>query len=460
MVSILPSDRSGLDVLGKYVGQGLTNALPQQYENMKFQRGMNAIDQLQASLDPKNGPVDQGRVLANLARVQAQLPGFERSPYMEYVMKHAGAEAMKGAPRAGEGAQNSTERLPQIPQREQLPEFMGQKTQQKNAEQFFPTNKELPQGKGSVPQKATTGVKLPLLNPQEILAEARKLNNAQRAAGLNSNIQDSLNEVKANEEDKKAYNQTVDTELKQGKEGQKTYGARGAEYLKKYISNPSPELEAVFQKKGEQASERGESDADINRSLAEDAKNLGNAISNITSSPTALRGYNKIFRSLNGDYRSFDESAEDIRKHMQPLIKEGLYDYTRRLVQDRGYYPEEREIIVKPLSMEVQSNFNQLPKIGTARSGSFALRPKNDITPLKEAIRNSQEKDDGFSHILGRKMAEDKGYGWQDYKNALNELENEGMELSDDQKNHRGELDEPPMTFLSGFLHDLGFTGR
>lgn len=461
MVSILPNQRTGMDVLGQAVGDGLQRAMPMMYENQKRQMGLKAIDDLQKSLKPQEGQkIDQGQVLSQLARVQALLPGFERSQFSDYVMKHAAAEAMKNAPRAGEDEMPSTPRdrseLPNVPQRKELPEF-GIKGNRKDSNNF-----EL-QGKGNVPQKATTGQKEKLLDPREQLQAARELNENQRAAGSNASIDDSLQQVKAYEQDKKAHNEAVDAELAQRREGQKEYGARATNALKKVYPDAPPELEAYFQKKGEQASLNGESEADINRHLAEEAKNLGNSLKNITTSPTATRSYNKLYRALNGTYRNFDEAAEDIRRHGQPLIDAGLGDLFRREVTNLGYYPEEREIIVNPLNMGSQSAFNGLDKIRQVNPSSLSLNaflPSPDLDPLKEALIKAKEADNNFSLVLGRKLAEEKGYDWKNYKNALNELENEGFDLTADQKNHRGELDEPPTSFLSGFLHDIGFTGR
>ncbi len=461
MVSILPSDRSGLDVLGRELGAGMTRAMPQMYENQKFQRGMSAIDKLQESLKPQDGKrVDQSEVLANLARVQAQLPGFERSPYMEYVMKQAAAEAMKDAPRAGEEKPIVRDKsdLPQISQRPQPPEFGPQGKGQPNHQAGG-----MPTGKGNVPQAATTGKKTPIPDPREKVQMIRKLNEEQRAAGRNVSMDDTAKEVDAYIDDLKENNRIVDAELKQRVEGQKEYGARASQALKQVYEKPSPELDAYFQKKGEIASENGESEADINAHLAKEARILGNAMANITNSPTAVRSYNKLGRALNGTYRSFDEAAEDLRRHGQPLLDAGLYDLFRKEVTNLGYYPEEREIVVNPLSMGAQSSFNGLPKIRDINPSAISvnsLLPPPDLSPLKEAIVKAKGADKNFSLVLGRKIAEDKGYDWSNYKNALNELEKEGFELTPDQRDHRGELDRPPTNFLTGFLNDLGFTGR
>lgn len=110
MVSILPSARTGMDVLGQYIGQGMTNAMPQMYENQKFQRGQSAIDQLQASLQPKldeNGqPIHQnpGEMVAHLARAIAANPSLERSGMGSKMLELVQAGMFPGALAEGVGS--------------------------------------------------------------------------------------------------------------------------------------------------------------------------------------------------------------------------------------------------------------------------------------------------------------------------------------------------------------------
>jgi hypothetical protein len=454
MVSILPSQRSGLDVLGSYLGQGASAAMPQMYENMKYQRGMSAIDQLQNALKPNaEGQIDIGQMLSNIARAVAANPGLERSGLVEHAMKQAQALNSQRVPLPN--ARDAKE-MSAMPQRKEMPNFLYQPQQSQN----FPTNIGPQNSTGNAPQEATTGQKTPIKSPQQMAKESPALAKEMTDAGKPTTVPEAYEILKGQNADAKLHNQEVDAERKSRVEAQKTYGAKGAEYLKKYYKNPSPELEAVFQKKGEQASLQGKSEAEINRFLAEEAKNLGNAITNVTTSPSAMRSYNKLGRAINGTYRNFDESAEDLRKNLQPLIKEGLYDFSRDLVAQQGYYPEEREIVVNPLSMAAQSKFNELPKMGSAKPGRMLGRPARDLMPLKQVLTEVKNVDPNFSLILGRKMAEDAGFGWSEYKNAINELMSEGFDLTDDQRNHIGELEEPPLNFLTDFLHDLGIRGR
>lgn len=455
MVSILPNDaRSGLDVLTKHVGRGIENALPQVYENQKREMGLNAINQLKSALNPQNNQ-NPGDVLSELARAISLNPSLERSGIAEHIMKLAQANASHKTPLPN--ARDRSE-IPQIQSRQPGPNFLDQPGQENK---FFPNNIGPQGGPGNVPQEATSGQKVPIKTPQQLAKEAPEYAKQLTANNEPTTTRQAYEMLKAQNDDARMHNESIDKELQQRVAGQSEYGKRGMEYLQKHHENASPELETIFQRKGEEASREGKSEADINRYLDKEAQRIGNVIKNITSKPTANRSYNKLGRALNGTYRNFDEAAEDIRKDIKPLIDEGLYDFSRKLVQDLGYYPEEREIILNQLTPGVQSAFNSLNKIGDIKAGNWQIRPNVDLEPLKSAIQQAQKADPNFSQILGRKMSEDKGYSWENYKNALNELEDSGeFKLSGDQATHRGELDNPPMTFLSGILHDLGFTGR
>ncbi len=57
-------------------------------------------------------------------------------------------------------------------------------------------------------------------------------------------------------------------------------------------------------------------------------------------------------------------------------------------------------------------------------------------------------------------MFEDKGYDSRMFKDALNELEEQGFKLEDDQQRQRGILDTPPLDMLGQILSDINIRGR
>lgn len=95
MVSILPSQRTGMDVLGSYIGQGMTNAMPQMYENQKRQMGLNSIEQLQKDLAAANG--DMSKMIPALAKAYTLNPSLERSGIAEKLIPLAQRKEMPPA---------------------------------------------------------------------------------------------------------------------------------------------------------------------------------------------------------------------------------------------------------------------------------------------------------------------------------------------------------------------------
>ena len=236
------------------------------------------------------------------------------------------------------------------------------------------------------------------------------------------------------------------------------------------LPEATPEQQAIFKKKGEEASLKGNSEAQIDGYLAEEAKNFKNAFVNVERAVSAPRLLDKMTKSLGGTYKSLEEAADDVRSYLQPILKEGLYDTARSLLQDKGYGLEEREAIINPLSEKSKILLNKVPEVKRAKTkgggaglpgyAGYQFREPANVEEVKSGLIDLKKNDPNFSLPLARKIFEDKGYDWRAYNKALNELEKEGFELTDDQKNHRGELDTPPLNNLDKILHGLNLIGR
>jgi hypothetical protein len=468
MVSILPSARSPLDVIGSELGSNLSQVLPQAISGMQErQRGESALDRAQKDIAGAGG--DPFKIAMAFARVGAQSPNLSRAlgPLYETAMSQAAAQRAGGIPLPGEGQPQPRETL-QAPSQQQLPERGFGPAQGQN--QNFPTNLGPQGGPGQAPQAATTGVKVPLLTPQEKIQEAKTLAANSTKAGIPLSPRDALAQVEESELSKKAHNDEVDKELGQRVESQQRYGTQAVEQLKKTLPKATPEQEAIFKKKGEEASRKGWSEAEIDRYLAKEADKFANAFVNVEKAVSAPRIQNKITSALNGSYKTLEEAADDMRSYLKPILDEGLYDTARSLLQDKGYGLEERESIINPIAERTKILLNQVPEVprektkgagvGIPGHTGYEFRAPADIENIKSSLMEIQKSDPNFSLPLVRKMFDDKGYGWKDFNKALNELEKEGFEFSDDQKTHRGELDTPPLHTLDKILHGLNIIGR
>jgi hypothetical protein len=453
MVSVLPSARSGMDVLGAYLGQGASAAMPQMYENQKFQRGMNAIDQLQAAMKPNaEGRVDQGQMLANIARAVAANPGLERSGLVEYAMKQAQALNQQNVPLPNaEGMQRDRSGMAPAPMRQEMPSFLNQ-PQQEN--KFFPTNIGPQGGTGNAPQEATSGQKIAIKTPQDIARESPAYAKQLTDNGIPTTPREAYEILKDQNADAKKHNEEVDKELGQRVGAQEKYGKRASDLLSNAYAGASPEMLSIAKKWGEDISKEGKSEAEIERYLVDKAKNLANSITNVKKSMSAPRVFDKIERAMSGDYKSFEQGANEVRNHLKPILDLGLYDESRKMLQDLGYGKEEREMIINPLSERAKINLNSLPKAHAKDS------PETKQENLQQALIKLKAAEPNFSPLLARKFAEDRGYDWNDFLGAWNNLVESGFNLEDDQRNQQGNLGTPPLNLLDKILHTMDIIGR
>ena len=231
-------------------------------------------------------------------------------------------------------------------------------------------------------------------------------------------------------------------------------------------------MDAIFQKKGEQAGAQIKSEADINKYLAIEAKNFKNTITNVKRDMSAPRSLNRYQRKMLGTQKNFEQAANDLRVKLKPLLDLGLYDTARNLLTDLGYYPEERENIINPLSEHEKTLMNKVPKatkisrpeeLGGPQVPSFFIPYEynpNEKENIKSGLQDLMKANPNFDLVLARKAFEDKGYDWRIFKDSLNELESQGFKLTDDQETQRAYLDSPPLDTLGKILHGLGIVGR
>ena len=465
MTTILPQARSPWEVIDQAIGSELSKNLPgavqQGYNRRQIQ---NSLGELKNIASSGGSPLDVTLAAMNAG---AGIPGSERylGQIIPLLQQMATANATQNAPLAGEQNAQRTQQRQQNPmespvQRQQLPNFANAVKEQ--TAQTFPTNIGPQGGPGNIPQAATSGQKLPLSTPQELIPQAKELAAQRTKAGIPTNAKEALEELKEVEREKKSYNDQIDKELAQRVKGQQTYGERAVEYLRKVDPKAGDEVEAIFQKKGEEIARNGGSEADINRALAKEAEKYKIAIENVNEDLSAPRAY-KFLRAVNGNYKNFNQAAEDLRKTMQPLIDMGLYNKARSLLEKKGYGTEETEMILHPLSDQGLSFIRQTPKLKIQiGKGPFGIAPPPKIDPnnIKSALQKVKNVDPNFSPVLARKAFEDLGYDWRSFKDAWNELLNEGFELTDDQRQMQGYLDEPPVNLLDSFLSGLNLTGR
>lgn len=475
MVSILPGPRSAFDLIGSMIGQNISNVLPgavqQGYNRGQLQQSLGKIRQIASN--PDSSPLDT--ILA-VMEAGAGIPGSERylSTLAPEIAKFAEARRAQNITQPGEGGAP-------------VPTMGGQSLaapgESQQPAEFFPSNVGPQQSSGNLPQAATTGKIIPLLTPGEQRQEAKRLSKQSTEEGIPLTPAQAMEQVQLAEQDKRDHNKIVENERQQRVEAQQTYGQKAVDQLKQVYKGATPEMEAIFQKKGEEEAAKGKSEADINRFLANEAKKFGNSITNVGKEIDAPRWYNAIYRGANGTYKDFQKAGADVRKVLQPILDLGLYDTARAMLQEKGYGVEEREIIINPLSERANTVINKVPSAEkapvSAVPGKRSLlginldleTPQVNLQNIKDGLVDLKQVDPNFSLPLARKFFEDKNYDWRNFKDAFNELIDEGQQLesqgqpnpfklSDDQTNQQGYLNSPPLSTLEVIMEGLGFIGR
>src|SRR6185295_3788510 len=359
MVSILPPQRhqfSGIIDAMKQFGQHAPQLLEERYQT---QRGLSAIDQLQKDLAASGG--DMTKVLPAVAKAVSLNPNLQKSGYVEHALQMANNLNSQKIPCPGD-----QEGPFQTPSSQSLPGFMQQpgQEQQPIENKFFPTNQPGGEGPGHLAQTATSGKVEPLLTPPQKSQAIKKRVNDAREAGVPMSFEQAREEINAEEQDKKLHNAEVETENKRQAQSQREYGKKGVEQLKSVFPESTAEMDAIFKQKAEKyaATEEGKSEANFDRHMAKEATDFKNMYSNVRKDLDAPRLQNKLERAWNDSEKSFEQSANDLRVKLKPLLDLGLYDTSRKLLTDLGYYPEEREQIINPMSKRKKTVINKVPK--------------------------------------------------------------------------------------------------
>jgi hypothetical protein len=461
MVSILPAARTPWDVIGADVGQALQGVLPgavrQGYERGQIQNGLQQLQNISPEELRNSNPVQL------LSKVLGPFAGTEQGAQyaksiMPFLLEQARISKEQNANYPGE---RDRQNIPQMNQREQLPTFLNQPAQQQNP--FFPNNIGPQGGPGNAPQAATTGQKQPLLTRDQKIADAKNLQKQ-----LNIPFSEALKIVNEGEADKKLMNQEVENERQERIGSQQDYGKRAVDELLRLNPDATPEQQAIFKKKGEEFSTKGTSEGQIDRAIAAEATKFRNLIRGIEDSMSAPRALNKFQRAFLGNEKSFNQAASDLRVKLKPLLNEGLYDTARNLLNNLGYYPEERETIVNPLNDQSKTLIRLSPKavmqtkIGDTNPPSYEKSyTNNDKQNLYDNLKDLLKKEPNLSLVLGRKGFEDRNYDWRIYKDTINQLiENGEFVPTDDQRKQMDYLDEPPLNSLQKILHGLNLIGR
>lgn len=190
------------------------------------------------------------------------------------------------------------------------------------------------------------------------------------------------------------------------------------------------------------------------------------------------RWYKKITDPFTG------ESSEDRQFKAKKLQKQlDSSDFSKRQKRERlsdKFAPEEiEERVSGPLSKEISQTVNAFPDLKTARTtftdrrGETSKMPDKyfEETPLTEPQREFFQKHlaEVFqkhpdANILQvRKSFEDRGIGWREFRDAYEQLKEEGLinvDANEDAKYLEEYINKPPLGPLNKILHKMKLIGR
>ncbi len=476
--TLSPNVNAG-SILGSALGQGIQTGaqkgLDYQVNRSRLQNALGSLQNLPANATPFE-------LASQLMSATSGIPGAERyvGQLFPLLLQQLQAKQSQQVPHPAE--------LPgqmQPAQRQELPQYgqgtpLAQGEQQGN--QFFPTNLGGQQGPGNAPQAATSGQARQVYSPEELIPQARQLAQTRTAAGIPTTVQDAFKEVSAINDENKNHNDLVEKERIQRVNAQREYGEKASASLLKVMPDATEEQQAIFKKIGEKESAGSEtrSEADIDRTIAKAATKFKNDISNVKNDLSAPRSYNYFQRKFLGKEKDFEQASKDLRLKLKPLLDQGLYDTSRNILQELGYYPEERESIINPLDERSLSTLNLIPEAqkqkkinkrqgisaanfggpGSGFIGTVDSYNPKQIEDVRQGIQDVLQFNPNASLVLLRKKLEDKGYDWRIFKDILNDMVGKEITLTDDQQNQVQYLGTPPLDNLDKILHGLNLIGR
>ena len=471
MPDVLGPGRQKLSFMQR-LGAGVQPALETGKELVQYHQAGKAASKL--GLDPEVmqalDPQTRNQVMAEALRYNTDIQRKGRT---------AGINLQN--PEGAEAQQMKSQQRPVGRGREFLEEEQGQR-RQFEAPEFTAGKGRGTQGPGQpspsmMPQVATTGQKVPVLDPRGVIAEGKRIQQESMNAGVPMDQQSAWQLAHQQNEANKAHNAGVEGEQETERIAQRDYGNKGESAIANVYPEASDEVKAIFRRKGEELASQNKSEAAIDRALAVEARKFANMIANVRESIGPPRSTST--QKLLGTGRDADAVKISLRNKLKPLLDEGLYDTARNELSKLGYHPEERETILADVGEGTRKALAEMPQMkrektpGKRAGGSFEkgyyTPPSENLAPMNSAqkaiFKNSLtkvfENDPSTNLILLRKQYEDKGVDWRSFSEALNDMiYNEEIKLNPDQFAMLDKIDMPPLNELDKILHGAQLIGR
>jgi hypothetical protein len=446
------------------IGRGLEQGqqIMQQYQQLKAAKEMGLNPEHLRGLSPEN----RENFLVDQLKFERQKQLAQAAQKVNY---DVGGKEQQGQPSQEQRARERQEFAQELNDAQAVrarSRSQGNQILDAQNSKFFPNNIGPKEPPGNAYQEDTAGKKRPIYTPSQLLQEGARI---AAESPFPMTPLEGYAIAKQTQKDNEHYNNQVDKDTANRVNTQREYGNVAEEKLLKVLPNATDEQRALFKRKGEEIAKESKSEADTERFLAKEAAKFKNQMANIKESIEPRRLLSGWKQDLLGTDRKAERAREDIRIKLKPLLDQGLYDTSRNLLSELGYYPEEREEIITSLGESTKRELAAFPKFSKEYKYKHGPHPHQELQPLSEdqqakvtdSMRNIFKNDPKTNLLLLRRSFEEKGVDWKAFKDAFNDLLlNDEISLDDDQSNLEPLLDNPPLNNLEKILHGLKLIGR
>lgn len=423
MVSILPSERSGMDVLGRYLGQGASAAMPQMYENQRRQMGMKAFENAEAEIAKAGN--DPYKIALALAKAGTQAPGMERAlgPLIQTAMQNA---VTKNAfPGQNPNGQPTVPGMPSAP-----PQGMEQIPMQGQAQgQPLPQAEQMPQKETPEVKKSEFATPSPfnVMTAPEIDAESQRYATAVRDPNAYASRQTQLNNQN-----------TIATQQREALEDMALKAGIQPNELPRFMevgSKFDPRNPAQWMLKAGREYDKIKSyDKQLEKAFI---PGLGHALFG-TDRKAALKKLEPAIQGLVEAGQEQEARKFLAEEYLSPTeVSLAIHPMTPRhekaiTALPKGNFPAVKEgVTFKGAVPRINYNIPKISYEEMSEKNPQELQKQENV--LSDFFKNNIDKD---TSILGlrEKLWEDKDYDWRQIGPAIRKAQKEGLKLEPHQE--------------------------
>lgn len=244
---------------------------------------------------------------------------------------------------------------------------------------------------------------------------------------------------------------SFDARAREYRQYQSDVGNQAKQIFGKYFETLDPDLERFVENEAEKLAVKDSTESEVNSIMNQKAKQIKNSYSQIAKGVTAVKG----FYDLSGDKQL--DTLRSIRSKVKPLVEMGLVDVAKDALSQSDLEAEDIERIVGELNKSTMKQIASFPRVAAMKAGPGTIDMKPEQREkLADSMQSIIQSQPGVNLVSLRHEYNKKGVDWRNFRSALQELENRGIKLTDEQQRQIGDLlDQPPLADLHKYLNRL-----